>query len=525
MIQANLTKQHDPEWALFLPAVSSFYIAGIGKQREGETYFPASRIPVSFNGDVEKLNFLNSKEGLYTYKWGLYSAGHANLDINVDDHDESVIRKREAGTFMLGDSGGFQILKGQWPADWKNPSCPKALAKRKAVLTWMETYMDYGMCLDIPSQSITTYGMKYPEKHKLAGQSLHGIATIEDAIAATHINNEYFIQHRIGECKFLNVMQGRTQDQSHKWYAEMKKYCDPNIYPDKHFNGWAFGGQNKIDLELMLIRLVHIIHDGLLEEGKHDLLHCLGTSILEYAVMFTDIQRAIRQYHNPKFQITFDCASPFFAAAKGLAYFNINIEHDKKWSYSMEKTAESKDYASDTRKYSTAVVADGIHDVFMDSPVTDLLMMKDLCYRGHGFIGQHGKETKTSWDTLSYTLLQSHNVYQHIWAVQEANRKYATGVIPSMVMHEKFDRVRFGDIVDQIFKLKDRDKSIALIDEYSWFWTQMKSGSQGISGKKLVNSITKFEELFVIGDAPATDDDFDEEMTDSDDEMQKVIDA
>jgi len=338
MKQVDLTKTHKSDWALFLPAVSSFYIAGLGKQREGENYFPNERIPAGFNGDVEKLNFLNSKEGLFYYKWGLYSAGHANLNTTVDDHAESIIRKREEGTFMLGDSGGFQILKGQWPADWKNPNCSRAMIKRKAVLNWMDTYMDYGMCLDIPSQSLQTYDMK--DKN---GVSLHGIQTIEQAITATHINNEYFIQNRNGKCKFLNVLQGLDHKQSDAWYEEMKKYCDPNIYPNNYFNGWAFGGQNKIDIHLTLKRLVHIIHDGLLEEGKHDLIHCLGTSILEYAVIFTAIQKAIRKYHNPNLQITFDCASPFFSAAKGLAYFNNSIEHGKKWAYSMEKTAEDKD--------------------------------------------------------------------------------------------------------------------------------------------------------------------------------------
>jgi hypothetical protein len=406
--QVNLSNQQKPDWALFLPAVSSFFISGLGKQREGDNYFDAARIPAGFNGDVEKLNFLNSKEGLYTYKWGLYSAGHANLDPNKDDHAESIIRKREQGTFMLGDSGGFQILKGQWPADWKDPNCPKALAKRKEVLLWMDTYMDYGMCLDVPSESYRN--TKAFEQHK--------IANLGDAVKATHINNEYFIKNRTGKCKFLNVMQGLTHTDSDHWYEEMKKYCDPNIYPDNHFNGWAFGGQNKIDVDLMLRRLVGIIHDGLLVEGKHDLLHCLGVSIMEYAVLFSDIQRAVRKYHNPNFVITFDCASPFFSAAKGLAYFNTTIEHNKKWAYSMIKTAESKDYASDTRKFRDAVLQEGIHDKFTDSPVTDRMLMKDLCYRGHGFINNQGKETKTSWDTLSYTLLQAHNVYTHISAVQ-----------------------------------------------------------------------------------------------------------
>jgi len=512
MEQVNLSAQHNSDWALFLPAVSSFFIAGLGKQREGENYFDQARIPAGFQGDVEKLNFLNSKEGLYTYQWGLYSAGHANLDTTVTDNAESIIRKREAGTFMLGDSGGFQILKGQWPADWKDPSCPKAMIKRKAVLNWMDTYMDYGMCLDIPSQSLRTFHLQ--DKN---GKSLHGISTIREAMDATHINNEYFITNRNGNCKFLNVLQGLTHTQSDEWYEEMKKYCDPTIYPDNHFNGWAFGGQNKIDIHLMLRRIVGIIHDGLLEEGKHDLIHCLGTSILEYAVLFTDIQRAVRKYHNPKLQITFDCASPFFSAAKGLAYFNTNIEHNKKWSYSMEKTAESKKYATDSRKFRDAVLQDGVHKLFTESPVTDIMLMRDLCFRGQGFIGQHGKETKTSWDTLSYTLLQAHNVYQHIYSVQEANRKYEQGIVPKMVMNETFERVRFGEIVDEIFSLRDRQKSLDLIDKYDRFWMQMKSGSQGFSGKKTVNAMTMFDQLFDVSEPE------EEIIEDSDDAMTEIF--
>ena len=512
MAQDNLSAKHNPEWALFLPAVSSFYIAGLGKQRKGQNYFDQARIPASFNGDVEKLNFLNSKEGLYYYKWGLYSAGHANLDTTKDDPSESIIREREEGTFMLGDSGGFQILKGQWPADWKDPNCPRAMIKRKAVLNWMDTYMDYGMCLDIPSQSLITFGMK--DKN---GNSLHGISTIEEAITATHINNEYFINNRSGKCKFLNVLQGRNHTQSDDWYEEMKKYCDPNIYPDNHFNGWAFGGQNKIDIHLTLRRIVGIIHDGLLREGKHDLIHCLGTSILEYAVLFTDIQKAVRKYHNPSLQITFDCASPFFSAAKGLAYYNTTIQHNKKWSYQMEKTAEKKSYASDMRKYRNAVLAEGIHKQFTDSPVTDTLVMKDLCYRGVGFLGQHGKETKTSWDTLSYTLIQSHNVWMHMNAVQEANRQYETGVVPKMLVHKFEGDNFFANIVDEIFSKKTKQESLDLIEYHSSYWKQFQSGSQGISGKKTVNAMSMFEELFTV------DEEIEEEIEDSDDAMSLVL--
>ncbi len=536
MTQDNLSQKQNPEWALFLPAVSSFYISGLGKQRKGEPYFDQNRIPAGFNNDVEKLNFLNSKEGLYYYKWGLYSAGHANLDTTVDDPSESIIREREEGTFMLGDSGGFQILKCQWPADWKDPNCPRAMKKRQQVLTWMDTYMDYGMCLDIPSQSLTTFHIKDPktvEKDKNgkvipgSGISAHGISTIEEAITATHINNEYFVKNRSGKCKFLNVLQGRNHTQSNDWYAEMKKYCDPNVYPDNHFNGWAFGGQNKIDIHLMLTRLVDIIHDGLLQEGKHDLIHCLGTSILEYAVLFTDIQKAIRKHHNPKLVITFDCASPFYSAAKGLAYFNTTIEHNKKWSYQMEKTVDGKQYGvpqlgqpgGDQRKFRDAVLADGFHKTFTDSPVTDKLLLRDVCYRGQGFLGAHQKETKTSWDTLSYTLIQSHNVWMHMNAVQEANRQYEQGVVPKMIMHKFEGGQFFANLVDEIFSKKTKQEAIDLINYHSSYWLQFQSGSQGISGKKTINAMTMFDRLFEVASEPEVD----EVIEDSDDAMAEIL--
>jgi hypothetical protein len=116
--------------------------------------------------------------------------------------------------------------------------------------------------------------------------------------------------------------------------------------------------------------------------------------------------------------------------------------------------------------------------------------------------------------------LQAHNVYQHITAVQEANRRYDQGVIPKMVMNEIFDRIKFGDIVEAIFALKDKEKSLNLIDKYDRFWMQMKSGSQGFSGKKTVNALTKFEELFSVEESNET---FEEEIEDTDELMSKNL--
>ena len=46
------------DYAVFLPAISSFYATYIGKQRSDPNYIPSTRIPTAFTNGVEELNFL-----------------------------------------------------------------------------------------------------------------------------------------------------------------------------------------------------------------------------------------------------------------------------------------------------------------------------------------------------------------------------------------------------------------------------------------------------------------------------------
>jgi hypothetical protein len=81
--------------------------------------------------DMEQLNWLNSTKafsltvGRYTLEDMLTSILQTRL---VRRHGTN----REPGTFILGDSGGFQIAKGLWEGDWKaNSGCAKAQKKRE----------------------------------------------------------------------------------------------------------------------------------------------------------------------------------------------------------------------------------------------------------------------------------------------------------------------------------------------------------------------------------------------------------
>jgi hypothetical protein len=493
VVQDNLTaKQND--YAVFLPAISGFYATFIGKQRN-EPYVDPSRLPKGIT-DMEQLNWLNSTKALFPYKWSLYSGGHANLDLAKQDWSEDMVRNREPGTFILGDSGGFQIAKGLWEGDWKaNSGCLKAQKKRQLILNWLDNVADYGMILDIPTWVI----------HDKRVSEIIGFSTtdkklaLQQAVDATKFNNEYFMKHRKGVAnggaKFLNVLQGDNHTSADQWYETMKEYCDPVKYPDTHFDGWSMGGQNMCDVHLVLKRLVALRYDNLLQEGKHDWMHFLGTSKLEWAVLLTVIQRAVRKYVNPAFTISFDCASPFLATANGQVYFENVFEHDSKWSYRMAPSADDKKYSTDTRKWSTGVVADGIYPRWEDSPISDLLKMKDICIYKPGDLNKIGKEGKTSWDSFSYALLMGHNVWMHLTAVQEANRRFDAGEHPAMMRRSTGDYAKFEDIVEAIFAAPDRETAEAIIEMYDTYWMEIV-GTRGFKGKKTKNARTQFNALF-----------------------------
>lgn len=583
----NLTATQN-DYAVFLPATSGFYATFIGKQHYGNYVDPA-RIPQKWGAGMDSLNYLEPEMGEFYYKWCLYSAGHANLDLNKIDEGEDMFRKRDRSTsFVLGDSGGFQIGKGVWEGEWRDPTGPEVQAKmaeciakgielvpvidatgnhavdkkgklkytkidhvkqyqakldaahkkRTQVLTWMDTLMDYGMVLDIPA---------WVERSPV-GRKATGIESYDQAVEATKYNNEYWIKHRTGACKFLNVLQGETHAQADDWYSKMKDFCDPAIYGDKAFNGWAMGGQNMCDIHLVLKRLVALKFDGLLEKGQHDWMHFLGTSKLEWATLLTDVQRAVRKYHNENFTISFDCASPFLATANGQIYIQVETVDRTKWVYRMVPSADDKKYAQDTRLFKDAVIQDGIFANFESSPLMETVEMKDICIYGAGTpkpgvtdpnptdpndwivmpdLNKLGKmSNRTSWDSFSYAIQMGHNVWSHINAVQEANRQYDNGSVPAMLVQEKFERVYFRDIVDAIFAADNRADAEMIVESFDKFW-QAIIGTRGATGKKTVNAATQFANLFDEVDESSVqlehDDEFSEDEVHNLDDLENSV--
>ena len=494
-LPTNLTDQQN-DYAVFLPALSTFYALFVGRQRRGlepyneerkgsgTPYVPHNRIPSGLSDGIESLNWL-APEGLWRYKWSLHSAGHASLDLEKDMYREDQYRDRNREySWLLGDSGGFQIGKGKWEGDWRAGSdCSQAQKKRDGVLKWMDAFMDYGMILDIPTWIAR-------EKESAAKTK---ITSYEESVGGTQQNNEYFIRNRDGSCKFLNVLQGENFAQADDWYEHMKKYSDPAQYPDAHFNGWAMGGQNMCDLHLSLKRVVTLMHDGLLEKGKHDVMHFLGTSKLEWAMVLTAIQRGVRKAYNENFTVTFDCASPFLATSNGTQYTGYRLDHEGKWSYLMEVAPD--DFALSTSTVPYDDYCSTLYDNWMPSPLTQMMNTNHITTFGKGDLNRMGNETNTSWDSFSYMLMMNHNVYTHIRSVQEANRVFDEGSYPYMLADNTFDKQEVKDVIAHIFTLDDRDKQLQMIDDHARLWMRVV-GTRGYVGKKTVNASTQFNSLF-----------------------------
>ena len=481
----NLTERNR-DYAVFLPSISSFYDRTISKYREqGDAFFPPERIPAGFEDGLDGCDFLKP-DAYYNYKWSLYSAGHAQLDTNKALVHDNMVQGRDRNTsFVLGDSGGFQIIKGVIQCDWKNFKTDDSL--RHTILNWLEHTADYSMILDIPTLAAEP---TFRERT--------GISNFNECLDYTDFNVRWFIKNRKHQTKYLNVMQGRNWNEAEYWYEQMKQH---------DLDGFAFGGSTKNDINIVLRTLIKMRDDKQLEQGKRDLLHYLGISRLEWSVAYTAIKRALREHVNPNMEVTFDCASPFIATAKGQMYTQ-HVHRNDRFGYVMDSAVDSKKLSQTNLPFPWS------------SPIADRLTMGDICWYAPGMVNKIGKEGKTSWDSLSYFLLMAHNVYQHIESVQRANALTDSATKLYQPDYRQWRKVKNGSKEDQFDAWVPRNVLylVNFIDELfksETPYTMLDDAEQMLANfngsKSIKSSNASFNNLFEVEEP---ENDFDGEFTD-----------
>ena len=433
----NMTDKNR-HYAVFTPALSGFYVHYISKQQHFD-YVPKERIPAKFENGIEGMNFLNADKGYFHYGFALYSAGHAQLDIQKAMEAEGMVHNRDPNTLIIGDSGGFQISKGVWQGNWLSPEgqCSKTDEKRGKVLNWLENTADYSMFLDIP-----TAGLSFLDEK--TGKPRCGLNNYAEFRDATIENNKYFFKRLQGKTKFINVCQGTTYEEADDWF---EKVCKPI---EQYTKGWAFGGVQKTNVNHSLRRLLMCKDLGMLGADRAEWIHFLGTGRCDHGVIYTAMQDAIRNHVNPYMTISFDCASPFIAVANGQVYTH-NVFTNKRFSYVMDKMDDDKPPANKDEPWPWDM-----------SPVGERLTWKDVNYYNPGDLNKNGKEGATSWDSFAYALMMGHNIYQHIDAVQMANRLAARQTTQMITWMPK-EYLEFRDLVDDLFS-KDYNANQKAID-------------------------------------------------------------
>lgn len=328
------------DYVMFMPSCSSFYaktVSGKNKTR---------RMPEGLENGIDALNYFNKDKGLFYYKYNLYSAGHAELDVEKSKEVEDIVWNRDPGTIVLGDSGGYQIASGILNFDWSNPHSDANNKMRERILRWQEALCDLAMTLDIPTRAI--------ENDKATS-----IKGFDDCLDWTLINLDWIMKNQNVESntRILNVIQGLTWQGGktkggHEggvkyWYEKVKKYNDVNLYGDRAFRGWAFGGSTARNFATILKLLVLMRDDGFLT-GRNNWIHVLGQTRLGAMVALTEIQRAVRKtVKDSEFVISADSASAFLSVAKGQGYFTDGLYSRNDYKLNLEN---ADDYVLENRE-------------------------------------------------------------------------------------------------------------------------------------------------------------------------------
>ena len=276
------------------------YLPALSKPFAQFAHSGAFKRPVPFA--ATDLNILDPGNRLpFHYPYALYSAGQAAKAKTSSATPDMVSARNRARTIVLGDSGGFQVQGGTIEFEGRETT--------RRMMRWMEANTDYSMVLDFPTGGISSGKMRphterlrrsrYPLAGRIAANGLS--ADFNACLLQTEINNKQFLRERQpGATRFLNVLQGRNEKESKVWFDAVKRYP---------FEGWAFAGGHQANFSMVLRRLIEMRDEGLLQQ--FDWLHILGISRLDVGCLLTVLQRVIRQHVNPRFQISFDSASPF----------------------------------------------------------------------------------------------------------------------------------------------------------------------------------------------------------------------
>lgn len=380
-----------PRWdnfAIYLPSIQKAFAKAAYKAGDKNRVMPAGVT-------IKDLNFLNPNNKIWHYGYALYSVGQ----FKVNELQADIVTNRDSErTIILGDSGGFQIGKGTLAgykaldnvrkADevceiWRNE-----VKLKTWIVNWLETHSDYAMTLDMPLWAQDEANKDTP---------FHNCST-QQLIDLTVENLRFIKAHKRGNTKWLNVIQGTTEEAMQQWWDAVKEF---------RFGGWALagdtgwrGGAAAVIKQVLLMRDENAFEPGM------DWLHVLGVSQPKWAVLLTAIQRGLRAKCNPNLRVSYDSATPNIISGKlqQIALYPAFSKKADSWSIRPSRCPYDKVYVSGTPSYAFP----------FQSALGDRLQM-------HHINIHFDKFSSKFFDDVSQHLLTHHNTWVYVRAMLQAN--------------------------------------------------------------------------------------------------------
>ena len=316
-------RYNDPRIHPYLPSIQPSWVRTFNKT----IYDYRDNVPHGSFKSLDEFNWYDGFSPRFRHSSALYSPGHATLEPDKARKQDRMLFERDRDkTFLLVDSGGYQVGTHVWALDELGEIVPK-------VIKWQEAISDLAVILEVPAW------MKINGKYIEFKKALNGTIRLLEAYAA----------HATGAVKFIVPLHGLTFEQGKRWFDATRWFVDKG-----YAVGWCMSSIFSANFYEALRILAYMIE----QEHYPRYIHFLGRGQQQAAILADIMRRTVpRCYpahigareHGNKLNVTVDASSEFQSAGRYLQIARRAVPADSK-DYSVSPfTIKSETFDSEDR--------------------------------------------------------------------------------------------------------------------------------------------------------------------------------
>lgn len=309
----------------YLPSIQSGWVGTLARS----VYDYRPNIPYGSFKTLDEFNWYNGLKPRFSHPSALYSCGHSTLDVEKARKSDKLLFERDRDkTFLLVDSGGFQVGKGVWKLEKTGQYVEK-------VLRWQEAIADLAVILEVPAWT-TVDGERIDFKH---------------ALSATNDNLKAYANSASGKLKFLIPLHGSTFNEGKRWFDKTRWFADKGFAV-----GWCFSDEFSKNFRMAMEMLIYMIE----QEHYPRYLHFLGQGNAQVAVVAEMMRRTVPRCYPRSMSkgvsasqnvltVTTDASSEFQSVGRYVTIFRRSVPAEGKALSNSPFTIKSERFDSKDR--------------------------------------------------------------------------------------------------------------------------------------------------------------------------------